>query len=78
MQLVETFVSEVVLVKDHKSSEGGLSSSARKATDLKKAKRTVEILKKGQECPFCGLARMKREGSEVVCPICGYGYRACT
>jgi rubrerythrin len=78
MQLVETFASEVVLVEDQRTSECRSNSSARKMTNLKKAEETVEILKEGQECPFCGFAKMKREGNEIVCPICGYGYRACT
>jgi ribosomal protein L37AE/L43A len=39
---------------------------------------SIEILKEGQECPFCRFANLKRKGSEITCPICGYGYRACT
>jgi ribosomal protein L37AE/L43A len=38
----------------------------------------IEILIEGQECPFCHFARLKREGDEIVCPVCGYGHRACT
>jgi hypothetical protein len=38
----------------------------------------VEVLREGQECPFCHLAKLKREGSEITCPVCGYGRQACT
>lgn len=38
----------------------------------------IEILVEGQECPFCHFAELKREGNEIVCPICGYGHKACT
>ena len=39
---------------------------------------TVEILTEGQECPFCHFAKLKRDGDEIVCPICGYGHRPST
>jgi uncharacterized Zn finger protein (UPF0148 family) len=39
---------------------------------------TIEILMEGQECPFCHFAKLKREGDEIVCPICGYGHRPVT
>jgi hypothetical protein len=39
---------------------------------------SVEVLMEGQECPFCHFARLKREGDEIICPVCGYGRRACT
>lgn len=39
---------------------------------------TVEILVDGQECPFCHFAKLKRDGDEIVCPICGYGRKPCT
>jgi uncharacterized Zn finger protein (UPF0148 family) len=38
----------------------------------------VEILTEGQECPFCHFAKVKREGGEIICPVCGYGRRTCT
>jgi ribosomal protein L37AE/L43A len=38
----------------------------------------VEVLREGQECPFCHFAKLKREGDEITCPVCGYGRRACT
>ncbi len=38
----------------------------------------VEVLTEGQECPFCHFAKLKREGSEITCPVCGYGRQACT
>jgi hypothetical protein len=38
----------------------------------------IEILKQGMECPHCHFAKLKREGSELVCPVYGYGYRPCT
>jgi hypothetical protein len=38
----------------------------------------VEMLKEGQECPFCHFAKMKRDGGEIICSICGYGHRAST
>jgi hypothetical protein len=78
MKLVEIFVSEAVLVEDQKSSGGDSISSERRTTGSKECEQTVEMLKERQECPFCGLAKMIREGSEIVCPMCGYGYRACT
>jgi uncharacterized Zn finger protein (UPF0148 family) len=36
------------------------------------------MLAEGQECPFCHFAELKREGGEIVCPVCGYGHRAFT
>jgi rubredoxin len=51
-------------------------------TKEKKSEQTrkteVEVLKEGMECPNCHFAKLKREGSELVCPVCGYGYRPCT
>lgn len=44
----------------------------------KASKTEIEILKEGSECPNCHFATLKREGSEIVCPVCGYGYRPCT
>jgi ribosomal protein L37AE/L43A len=52
------------------NSEGKPSSSNSDAL--------VEVLAEGQECPFCHFAKLKREDSEIVCPICGYGRQACT
>jgi rubredoxin len=78
MKLVEIFVNEVVLVEDQKSSEGDSNSSTRRTAGSKECGQTVEMLKEGQECPFCGLAKMIREGSDIVCPMCGYGQKAYT
>ncbi len=38
----------------------------------------VEILSEGQDCPFCHFGKLKRDGDEIVCPICGYGHKPCT
>jgi rubrerythrin len=38
----------------------------------------IEILKEGTECSHCHFTNLKREESEIVCPVCGYGYRPCT
>ncbi|MGB2697529.1 MAG: hypothetical protein WBD28_06685 [Candidatus Zixiibacteriota bacterium] len=62
----------------------GRSSFHTKVTNQKprekKSQKTseIEILKEGIECPHCHFANLKREGSEIVCPVCGYGYRPCT
>jgi hypothetical protein len=35
---------------------------------------TVEMVSVGQDCPHCGLEKLRLiEGSEVRCPICGFG-----
>jgi hypothetical protein len=47
-------------------------------TDLQNPEQAIEILIEGQECPFCHFAKLKRDGNEIVCPICGYGYKPCT
>ena len=44
----------------------------------KKSETEIEVLKQGMECPHCHFANLKREGSEIVCSVCGYGYRPCT
>jgi len=64
------------------------SDVARMASDLEKeccrgefarsADELPEILREGQECPFCHFAKLKREGDEIACPVCGYGRAACT
>ncbi len=58
------------------------SNVTKKEIKENKSKRTseteIEILKQGMECPHCHFANLKREGSEIVCPVCGYGYRPCT
>jgi ribosomal protein L37AE/L43A len=41
-------------------------------------KSVIEVLVEGQKCPFCHFAELKREGNEIVCPICGYGHKVCT
>ncbi len=38
----------------------------------------IEILIEEEECPYCHFAKLKREGDQIVCPICGYGRKACT
>jgi len=47
-------------------------------SDQQNHEQTIEILIEGEECPFCHFAKLKREGDEIVCPICGYGHKACT
>jgi rubredoxin len=51
--------------------------ASRKTSDLPHDTE-VEILKEGMECPNCHFAALKREGSQIVCPVCGYGYKPCT
>jgi hypothetical protein len=58
-------------------------SSVRRSTALRRLdgdtpQGSVEILAEGQECPFCHFAKLKREGREIFCPVCGYGRSACT
>ena len=43
-------------------------------SDQKSSEDTIEILVEGQECPFCHFAKLKRDKSEITCPICGYGF----
>jgi hypothetical protein len=38
----------------------------------------IEILVEGEECPYCHFAKLKREEDQIVCPVCGYGRKACT
>jgi uncharacterized Zn finger protein (UPF0148 family) len=52
--------------------------SASKSKSARCTDTSIEVLKEGQECPFCHFAKMKRDGGEVICPICGYGHRAST
>jgi hypothetical protein len=55
--------------------------SVRKAEldiDSQNPESTVEILSQGQDCPFCHFAKLKRDGDEIVCPVCGYGHKPCT
>ena len=58
------------------------SDVTKKEIKEKKSQKTsvteIEILKQGMECPYCHFANLKREGSELICPVCGYGYRPCT
>ena len=42
------------------------------------AEHALEVLKEGEECPFCHFARLERDGDEVICPVCGYGRTSCT
>jgi len=37
----------------------------------------IEISKEEQECPNCHFARLRKIDGEVICPICGYGYKRC-
>ncbi len=46
--------------------------------NLRNSEQSIEILIEGEECPFCHFAELKRDGDEIVCPICGYGRRPCT
>jgi ribosomal protein L37AE/L43A len=38
----------------------------------------MESLKEGEECPNCHFARLLREDNQILCPVCGYGRKACT
>lgn len=67
-----------MFAKNQEVSKIGSNCSSNKKTDVKESEQTIEILIEGQECPFCHFARLKREDDEVVCPICGYGHKACT
>jgi rubrerythrin len=53
-------------------------SPAAEQVEKESSHESVEILAEGQECPFCHFAKLQREGDEVICPVCGYGRRACT
>ena len=66
-------MSENILDKDQEVAKDVSSCPVRQVSAY-----TIEILVEGQECPFCHFARLKREGDEIVCPVCGYGHRACT
>ena len=48
------------------------------ANPKKPTEPSVEILKEGQECPFCRFTQLKREGDQIVCTICGYGSKSYT
>ncbi len=56
----------------------GLCSSPVDTQSQQRSENTIEILVEGQECPFCHFAKLKREGDEIVCPICGYGHKPST
>lgn len=66
-------MNDKILDKDRKVAKDGSSCPVRQTSE-----QTIEILVKGQECPFCHFAKLKREGDEIVCPICGYGHRPST
>ncbi|MCJ7577481.1 MAG: hypothetical protein MUO91_03410 [candidate division Zixibacteria bacterium] len=55
-----------------------LQSHLSQLTDLQSSEHIIEILVEGQECPFCHFAKLKKDGDEIVCPICGYGCKPCT
>ncbi len=61
-----------------KRISGSLKPHLNHLDNLKSPEQTIEILVEGEECPFCGFAKLRREGDEIVCPICGYGHRGCT
>jgi uncharacterized Zn finger protein (UPF0148 family) len=61
-----------------KEVPGRLQPHLSQGTDLPSSEHIIEILVEGQECPFCHFAELKKDGDEVVCPICGYGHKACT
>lgn len=58
-----------------------LVSRVRKAgaeTCFQNPESAVEILIEGEECHFCCFARLRRDGSEIICPVCGYGHKPST
>jgi ribosomal protein L37AE/L43A len=66
MHVCRAFPSDV---KDHRAAKKNSGQVCEMET---------KILSEGMECPNCHFATLKREGSEIVCPVCGYGYRPCT
>jgi hypothetical protein len=59
------------------SEQKGISSKRVKAQEIK-TEPEIEILVEGEECPNCHFSKLKREEDQIVCPICGYGRKACT
>lgn len=53
-------------------------SGFRRMPDKKGGRMAIEILVEEQECPFCHFAKLKKDGNQIVCPICGYGHKVCT
>jgi ribosomal protein L37AE/L43A len=61
---------------------GSLSGSKSRERTRKKMKTqeaipesNIEILVEGKECPNCHFIQLKREGDQIVCPVCGYGHK---
>jgi ribosomal protein L37AE/L43A len=74
-------VIEKTLEKDKRPQKVGQASvqmGAHLGVGCLTKKTVIEVLVEGQECPFCHFAKLKREENEIVCPICGYGHKACT
>ncbi len=61
-----------------KEVSGRLQPHLSQLTDPQSSDHTIEILVAGVECPFCHFAKLKKDGDEIVCPICGYGCKHCT
>ncbi len=51
---------------------------AEKSEEITDKSDSIEILTTGNICPNCRFSRLTREGSQVFCPICGYGMRKCS
>jgi ribosomal protein L37AE/L43A len=64
-----------MFVKDQEVSKSDSNCSSNKKTDAKESEQIIEILREGQECPFCHFANLKREDDEIICPVCGYGHK---
>jgi len=54
------------------------SKETREIKPRKNSDTEIEILTEGMECPNCHFASLRREGFEIICPVCGCGYRPCT
>ena len=70
-------VQEVLRLKKSPGGSGPRMGVRQKEVNLQSSETTIEILVEGQQCPFCRFAKLKREGNEIVCPICGYGHKPC-
>jgi hypothetical protein len=61
-----------------READCGPKGSRDRRSSLPDSDAFIELLREGQECPFCRFAKLKRDGDEITCPVCGYGRRACT
>lgn len=66
---------KTVSVPDSESKDRGRKKRKTRDTTVEP---NLEILVEGEECPYCRFAKLKREGDQIVCPVCGYGRKACT